>query len=117
MNTARPRGPSGSVRGMTEHDATELLVKAVAGLPRPFQRADAAIRLRGLGVDSDDAVDGLLQAIRRMPGTRVVGRGLYLLPPNAEEWIRARMWRFAAPRIDAATAVLLLALLEENRHQ
>jgi len=107
---AKPRGPTGSAKGLPEERVTQILLELVEALPRKFQREEAGVVLEAMGL-SDDEAEGILQVLKRMPGLRRPATGTYQVPRNAPRWIRARTWRFSLPRMSPVAALQLLNAL------
>lgn len=114
----KPRGPTGSIRGIQQALAQDLLVRLVAELQMGaqdgiFERAMAARIVRSWGFD-ESIVDGFLLALERMPGVKNAGPGWLQLPPSPVQHALHRSWRFALGRADLADARALLEALQRS---
>jgi len=109
--TAKPRGKTGTAKGLPDEVVTALLRRVAKKLGREFRREEAAVVLEQQGLTADE-IEGVLQVLKRMPGVQRQGPGVYRLPKNPAAWIKARGWRFTMPRLDTATAVQMLRALE-----
>ena len=116
----RPRGPTGSVRGLPAQMATDLLVELVEMLAkqakdgRTFVRHEAAQLLRKHWELEGRYLDGMILALERIPGIEQLGGGVYRLPPSPIIWATNRTWRFSIGRLSLADAQSLYRILMEE---
>lgn len=113
----KPRGPTGSVRGLPPSLIDDVLAQLVEALVekandgRTFVRHQAAQLVRDIWELDEGRVEGIVYALTSMPGVESVGGGVYRLPEHAPEtWARNRNWRYSLGRIrldDAAQLYLM----------
>lgn len=125
------RGPAGSVRGVPENDASEIIGNVVARLAEhglEFDRSLAAemfeseieryrprakkklFRKKG---SKDSILEGFMFALyRQLPGLTVVDRGVYRLPEDWKTAVETRTWRFRPPALDVFQCKRLKGVLD-----
>ena len=111
----KPRGATGTVRGMSNRDAERHMLAAVGHIAhRPFTRAGLRDWFMGEHGLTRGKAEGLVFAMTRVPGLVVrVEKGIFVLCSNAAELVRHRDWRFNVPRLTLGDARVLVAALEE----
>lgn len=120
----KPRGPTGTVRGLSTPVATEILAALVERLEgeleeedsdRTFHRSQARYILQRDWELSDSHLEGMLGALDRLPGVVALGEGRYRLPTNPVVWAKNRTWRFTIGRLNLADARVLHWLLAQQQ--
>lgn len=116
------RGPTGSVRGIPEEEATGVLVEVVRRLRdeaedgRTYERSRATHLLRVITADApygENQVQGLLLALDRMVGVEHLPEpGMRRLPHAPVGHARHRLWSISLGRVRASEAAYLRDLLK-----
>ncbi len=116
----KARGPDGSVRGVGEEVATEVLEALVAELlsvEPERRRIEAAQLLRSRWSFEENLVDGFLWALARMPGVSAGRAGELFFDPDVQAYAKYRGWRIALGRADLADASTLLWALRDVKDE
>ena len=124
VDTLKPRGVTGSARGLSAEGVTAIMVEAVKRtllnvhgddytLPSVLKRSDLHDAMRK-AAENDRQADGVLLAFERSYPSWKWARGEWLIPVKWEKYLAHRTWRISLGSLDLWEAKVLSRMLEHN---